>query len=326
MKKTIAAILITTSALTAAATAVAADNSASYTGYVLYTGNVIADVNGITQQTQGAVIAKMDGTTETCATLYDKSALLREIVTVRPSDFGVTLSNTVTTSEVSGTVNASAMTIGNKKVSEDIRIMDVAAWPSNGMRNYAVADINRIDGLTLSANDVKYCQTNAAGEITELVLNDVTGDAYNYGVVARDTSISEDIILSGGQKWRCANDTKFGILKYTPVRFAPYLKYDIDMDTNTGRLISYEDTYHLYSHEAPLKLYGVASDIQARTATINGNSYKLSDDVQVFYTESNAYVQTSLESVNSGNYKLSCYYDKAENRGGRIRVIIAEHK
>lgn len=72
-QKIISTALLTAIALSASITAIAEEAPGSYTGYVIYTGNVIADINGITQQTQGAVIIKPDGTSETIATLHDKS-------------------------------------------------------------------------------------------------------------------------------------------------------------------------------------------------------------------------------------------------------------
>ena len=89
----------------------------------------------------------------------------------------------------------------------------------------------------------------------------------------------------------------------------------------------YNDEYYQFSAIAPLRSYGTASSITDGKAVINGAAYKLSNNVAVYYKEDSLYcVQTSLESVTNENFKLTCYYDKTENEGGRIRVIIAEHK
>ena len=65
--------------------------------------------------------------------------------------------------------------------------------------------------------------------------------------------------------------------------------------------------------------------------SINGNtivdaqnrSYTLSDNVAVYVYENNEYQLTSLERVSGGDYRLTAWYDKPENEGGRIRVILA---
>lgn len=55
-----------------------------------------------------------DGTTETCATLYDKDGSLNTMVTGTPSEFGVSLSAAAPSQKVSGVVNAPLMSIGDK--------------------------------------------------------------------------------------------------------------------------------------------------------------------------------------------------------------------
>ena len=57
------------------------------------------------------------------------------------------------------------------------------------------------------------------------------------------------------------------------------------------------------------------------------NKYLLSDKVKVYKkTDITSYSQISLNEAVSGNYSYTCYYDKTQDKGGRIRVIIAEEK
>ena len=42
---------------------------------------------------------------------------------------------------------------------------------------------SRLSGVTLSENDVRYYTTNAAGEIDRVILNDVTGDLWEYAAL-----------------------------------------------------------------------------------------------------------------------------------------------
>lgn len=325
-KKIIAAVASAALSMTLSAVVSAADADGSYTGYVLYTGNVIADVNGISQQIEGAVVVKMDGTTETVATIYDKTIFNNQVVTVAPSAFGVTLSYPVSDQNVSGKVNASSMSIGNRKVSENVKILDTAVSPFSANRPYVVIDLERIDGVYLNSSNIQFCKIDENGNISELILNNVTNDAYNYGVAQYNDVLKQYIILGAGRKWRSLNYFTFKPAKGEPTRFLPYITYDIDMDTNTGKLISYDGAYSVFNYAIALKSYGAASEITADTAIINNIPYKLSDNVQIFFQENYLSVQTSLESVSNGQYLLNCYYDKPESKGGRIRIIIAKHK
>ena len=42
---------------------------------------------------------------------------------------------------------------------------------------------SRLSGVTLSSSDVRYYTVNEAGQIDRLILNDVTGDLWKYGVL-----------------------------------------------------------------------------------------------------------------------------------------------
>ena len=68
MKK-ILSILMLVTILTASA-ASAAEGGAR--GFVIHTGDVWTSVNGVTQVTEGAVIVKPDGTTESCVYINGK--------------------------------------------------------------------------------------------------------------------------------------------------------------------------------------------------------------------------------------------------------------
>lgn len=325
MKKMIAAILITASAMIPSAAVSAEDSQTAYNGYVLYSGTVVADVNGISQQTQGAVIVKTDGTTDTIATLYDKRAFLGDIVTVTPSEFGFALTNPVSGKKISGKVNAAAKTIGSTPVADDVRIIDIAAQPFIGSRDCAVIDLDRIDGLSLESRDVKFCKTDTAGRITELYLNDVTGDAYTYGIVdSLDSENKETFVLADGWMWK--SDIISSAKPFSAVRIAKDYSYEMDPDTREGKLIYNDDEYCRFAAIAQLHSYGAASAVKDGAAVIGGSSYKLSNNTAVYYKENTIIVQTSLESVANGNFRLTCFYDKAESDGGRIRVIIAERK
>ena len=56
----------------------------------------------------------------------------------------------------------------------------------------------------------------------------------------------------------------------------------------------------------------------------SGNSYKVSDNVQVYFFKNNTYTYTSLAAVSNLNkYRLNMYYDKNSANGGLVRIIIA---
>ena len=50
-------------------------------------------------------------------------------------------------------------------------------------RRGAVVYPSRLAGLTLDRGQVRWYSLNAQGEIEAMILNDVTGDAYQYGLL-----------------------------------------------------------------------------------------------------------------------------------------------
>ena len=78
----------------------------------------------------------------------------------------------------SGTVNADATALGNAQLADDVEILDTTSGGVAG-----TVRPSRLSGVTLSDFDVRYYTTNAAGQIDRLILKDVTGDLWKYGVL-----------------------------------------------------------------------------------------------------------------------------------------------
>ena len=79
---------------------------------------------------------------------------------------------------LSGTINADSTALGGTALADDIEIMDTTSGGAAG----AIRP-SRLSGVTLADEDVRYYTTNAAGQIDRLILNDVTGDLWKYGVL-----------------------------------------------------------------------------------------------------------------------------------------------
>ena len=69
---------------------------------------------------------------------------------------------------VNGVVNENATALGDMALADDVQILDTS---TGGV------------GVNLKASDVRYYTTNPQGQIDKLILNDVTGDLWYYGVL-----------------------------------------------------------------------------------------------------------------------------------------------
>ena len=93
---------------------------------------------------------------------------------------------------VSGTFNAEGTALGGYRLADDVQILDTTAEGVAG-----TIRPSRLSGVTLSASDVKYYTTNAVGEIDRLILDDVTGDLWSYGVLDDVRNLVTHLTSSG---------------------------------------------------------------------------------------------------------------------------------
>ena len=79
---------------------------------------------------------------------------------------------------VSGTINDTATALGDYALADDVQILDTT---SEGLAG--TVRPSRIAGTKLNALAVRYYTLNEQGKIDRLILNDVTGDLWKYGVL-----------------------------------------------------------------------------------------------------------------------------------------------
>ena len=93
---------------------------------------------------------------------------------------------------VTGTFNAEGTALGEYPLADDVQILDTTTEGVAG-----TVRPSRLSGVTLSASDVKYYTTNAAGKIDRLILDDVTGDLWTYGVLDDVRNLVTHLTTSG---------------------------------------------------------------------------------------------------------------------------------
>lgn len=203
---------------------------------------------------------------------------------------------------LSGQVSKDGAKLDKYSFAQGAEILDVSE------NRGAVIHPGRLAGLKLDSGKVRYYSLNPQGEIDMLILNDVTGDAYQYGVLTRFEEQGE------------------GMSRYYTYEYdVGGVKYALPGSTTRFRL-----------NGVGLRVLGDPADperLQSLTATkagqivgnqlIAGNqAYTLSDDVLVYEQRSGQYYLSSLARAENGD--VTGWYDKAESEGGRVRVIIVK--
>ncbi|HIX90661.1 MAG TPA: S-layer homology domain-containing protein [Candidatus Agathobaculum pullicola] len=205
---------------------------------------------------------------------------------------------------LTGTV--SGRTIGSRTMADDIRILDVN--DTAAVRVY----YSRLDGAVLESRDVRYYAVNDAGQITDLILQDFTGDLYEYGIITSaknesngmSTSGEYTYLVNGEEKTLTTSGSSLGA-SAGPAR----------LTMENGQLQSVRALNPIKNPDGITQL-GVTKD---------GESWLFWDDCAVYLYENANYSLLSLTELrnNFDVYNVACYYDKDTDDGGRIRIVIA---
>ena len=284
--------------------------SGSQTGYVTAAGKKnFSNNDGTTYSSNYVDIVAADGVAYEYAVTTDASSYVGSVVRVNFNANGSSISSVSSpwTSSIAGTVDASNMTIGSNRVAENCAILDTTYNTEPGNPIYKRVFLQRLDGLMLgNKKDILYFHKNSAGEIDELILNEVTGDFYKYGITLSAESPNYIIDIDGTQY--TSSGSSLSLSMGTPCR----------VKINDGNIIT----------ASSLKRYpSTVSVLTQTTATIGNTEYKLSDEVVVYEDRGIlTYNKISLNDAINGDYTYTAYYDKEESNGGRIRVIIAKVK
>ena len=200
----------------------------------------------------------------------------------------------------------SGYSIGSRMMAKDVRILDV-----NGTEAKRIY-YSRLDGAELDSSDVRYYAANEAGEITDLILRNFTGDLYEYGLI---TSVSEqdtDMSLSGsytylldGEERTLTTSGKTLGASTGPAR----------LTIENGQLDSVRSLREIRNPDAITPL-GITKDEE---------TWLFSDECAVYLYQNSDYSLLSLTELrnNFSSYSITCYYDEDTEDGGRIRIVIA---
>jgi len=283
-------------------------------GYIIGSGTKsFNDESGNEYTSHYVTMVGADGVEREYTTSNDSKAYIGAVCTLTFKGGKSTVKSLNSTSGVSGTVDAAAGLVGTIKLDENVKIIDTMPrlYISSDRitSGYAKVYPQRIDGLNLNKEDILYAKKNNSGAITELILKDVTGDAYDFGIVterkkqgnAENESYSCKIDILGSSHSVSGNIGTKG----TPVK----------AQKSNGGL----------SNVSKLASYGTIKELTHSTAIVDGNTYKLSDSVVAYYKNSlGDILRLTLDEAISGDYSLTAYYDRTEKAGGRIRVIVAQ--
>lgn len=295
-------------------------------------GNVAAAYprNVIGADMQGIVTNVKDGATATVAlfngiTLQDiavdaeelGSMLGQAVVVGQSSDGKATLSKKQLTGKVSGAWSIADGKLGNRTVSPKVKIYEevLAGAPLNAIKTSDIA------AATVESNQIRYAVTDSAGTVTNIILGDVTGDSWTYGI-AYSESRDED-----GQ------EAYFIRLKYWNGSAGAEATYRVPTLSNSlngstvGIPKGYSTSENVINHSLATKKLNLVDTVDL--SAFDGSDgvktkdgyYALANDVGVYIPARNEFI--SLQNAKSNYTSFQLYANQSAEDGGKIRLILA---
>lgn len=269
------------------------------------------DGNHGTYNARTVTVAATDGNTYRYQCSI-QSLEVGDMVRVIAGDADVQVKRLSTTS-LTGKMNSDGTKLGSYPLADNVEIIDTyeACTPA---RVYP----SRLAGVEFTGDMVRYYALNANGEITHLILNDVTGDLHKYGIVTDVTEVNT-VLPTGG--YLLSSSYTYDLNGQEMVFVSDDTVYNIKSGPCQIKMESDSTVERLYNlNERKLESISVSSNFGMGS---DGRQYAISEHVAVYVYRDGDYQISNLNRVAGGDYTLTGWYDKNEKSGGCIRVIVA---
>ena len=260
------------------------------------------DGNGGTYTAQTVTMLATDGQTYQyqCQGGYKEGSIVRASVNQNNE---VSLRG-LSSQSLTGKVSADGAKLDKYTFAEDVEILDVSG--QYGVTLYPA----RLAGVSLTGDMVRYYSLNSLGQIDTLILNEVTGDMYEYGVL---TYLEEQ-----GE----------GLFKYYTYHYDVGGTSYIIPNSSTRFRVATGPIQVLGEAENPDRMYSLTAtqpgEIVGSQFAAGNRKYTLAGQVVVYEKRGSQYFLSSLSRAQNGGFTLTAWYDREDSQGGRVRVIVAQ--
>lgn len=208
----------------------------------------------------------------------------------------------------SGSFQAKTRTVGNTPVADNVQVFEKVG--ASGLTQIAYSELPE----TISAGKISYVGTDYAGKVSVMVVDDVTGDRYTYGLFRKEQQEITD---------------RFGTSRQTVLR----VEYDNGSETPSlagggnyadksfGGLILTADGGRIANSLSLTKLSDVpfTSWNKDDSVTVQGITYAVSSEVRCYNSTTGKWL--SLDAARSFSASADLYVDSA-SRSPKIRVVV----
>lgn len=266
-----------------------------------------------------ATVKLLQGGLEVSGEVYSGAAerFNNRLVSVTGISSGKLSLSELSSGSAPGSLDARAGLLGDRKVAENAVVYD-------RVEDGELVEVSYTDlPATVDKSRISFVAYDYAGRVLYLVLDDVTGDAYQYGYflfkkgekVDRVWALDTLCVRQGGADGEDITS-----------QAGNYMGPSILNNTPGG--IAYDAKGNVVAAVTLQSLSGVsrsAFDSDEMTVTVAGITYRVSDQVQVYNKAAEVWFQsgkTGMEAARAYSDNLTLYYDRSPADGGKIRMIV----
>lgn len=278
------------------------------------------------------------------------TALMGRLVSVSTNGDKAVLTRRTLSGKTSGEWSLSDGKLGSKPVSSRVNVYE-EVLSGAPLSRIALSDISL---AKVPSSDIRYTVTDSAGTITTVILGDVTGDSWLYGMGSskRNERIFTPPFSVGGRSWGELSDAK----QKEYEKNHPSYDYFVTINYwNTDKHEKEEATFRVLNLPSGLtggpiavpkgystdeSIVNTSLDIKKlklidtvdRTAFDGASGvrtkdgyYALADQLGIYDTENREFIAT-LQSAKSNYTKFALYANDTAEDGGKIRIITVSNK
>lgn len=280
----------------------------------------------------GVTVKLLDGliTLSGKTTMDEKTAQLFNgwLVTVSSYKKGYLSLNKISGHGASADLNLVTGKLGDKTLSPGVRFFEQVG-------NGALTEIQR-DDITVDkipAARITYVGYDWAGRVDKLVLNDITGDRYIYGMIYYEQGSSGDEDGENG----VAYDT-ISVQNSSGTQSFTSFYADVRGGKMGGLAPSLDQLGGKSKLAAAMTLQSISGvlrsqfDVDSMVLTTNEIVLPISDQVECYNKSTGEWYKAEGENGNQEALKLALafsnnltvYYDRSPEQGGKVRIVVAE--
>ena len=278
------------------------------------------------------------------------TALMGRLVSVSTNGDRAVLTRRTLSGKTSGEWSLSDGKLGSKPVSSRVNVYEEVLSDAP-LSRIALSDISL---AKVPSSDIRYTVTDSAGTITTVILGDVTGDSWLYGMGAskRNERTFTPPFSVGGRSWEELSDAE----QKEYEKNHPSYDYFVTINYwNTDKHAKEEATFRVLNLPSGLtggpiavpkgystdeSIVNTSLDIKKlrlidtvdRTAFDGASGvrtkdgyYALADQLGIYDTENRDFIAT-LQSAKSNYTKFALYANDTAEDGGKIRIITVSNK